>query len=502
MEFSKFINRYKKRLYTLFNEQEDINELSLTRGLPNDIFEQVMECNPLSVFIPEEYGGRGIKTHEALSMLEASSYESLPLSLMMGINGALFLQPVANYGSDEVKQPIFDRFVNDKCMGGLMITEPDFGSDALRMETSFEKIEEEGESTYEISGTKHWAGLTGSADYWLITARRKSKGRLGRDIGFFIHDSRRGGIEVEEYYKNLGLYMLPYGRNKINISVPEEYRLQPESTGIKMMLDVLHRSRLQFPGMGIGFLKRMMVEGITHCKERSVGGQSLFQYDQVKKRLNRLQSSFTICSAMCAFTSQNVPMSKNVAGMDITANTIKTYTTDLMQQAAQSLLQLTGAKGYRLDHIAGRALIDSRPFQIFEGSNDILYQQISESVLKKMRKLKFKNLYRFLSDFSLTERASDYFSDTLDFNINQKLAQDRLVELGQILSRVISLEFTLRLGDKGFNQKLIQNTIKTLEVEVEQMVTSFISNKTPNVVEDYEESSSWLDSITPQILHS
>lgn len=502
MEFSKFINRYKKRLYTLFNEQEDINELSLTRGLPNDVFEQVMECNPLSVFIPEEYGGRGIKTHEALSMLEASSYESLPLSLMMGINGALFLQPVANYGSEEVKQPIFDRFVNDKCMGGLMITEPDFGSDALRMETSFEKVEEEGESTYEISGTKHWAGLTGSADYWLITARRKSKGRLGRDIGFFIHDSRRGGIEVEEYYKNLGLYMLPYGRNKINISVPENYRLQPESTGIKMMLDVLHRSRLQFPGMGIGFLKRMMVEGITHCKERSVGGQSLFQYDQVKKRLNRLQSSFTICSAMCAFTSQNVPMSKNVAGMDITANTIKTYTTDLMQQAAQSLLQLTGAKGYRLDHIAGRALIDSRPFQIFEGSNDILYQQISESVLKKMRKLKLENLYRFLSDFSLTSRASDYFSDILDFKINQQLAQDRLVELGRILSRVISLEFTLRLGDNGFNQQLIQNAIGTLEVEVEQMVTSFISNKTPDVVEDYEESSSWLDSITPQILHS
>jgi alkylation response protein AidB-like acyl-CoA dehydrogenase len=461
-----------------------------------------MECNPLSVFIPEEYGGRGIKTHEALSMLEASSYESLPLSLMMGINGALFLQPVANYGSDEVKEPIFDRFVNEKCMGGLMITEPDFGSDALRMETAFEKIKEGEESAYEIKGTKHWAGLTGSADYWLITARRKSNGRLGRDIGFFIHDSRRGGIEVEEYYKNLGLYMLPYGRNKINISVPEEFRLQPESTGIKMMLDVLHRSRLQFPGMGIGFLKRMMVEGITHCKERSVGGQSLFQYDQVKKRLNRLQSSFTICSAMCAFTSQNVPMSKNVAGMDITANTIKTYTTDLMQQAAQSLLQLTGAKGYRLDHIAGRALIDSRPFQIFEGSNDILYQQISESVLKKMRKLKLENLYRFLSDFSLTERASDYFSDVLDFNINQQMAQDRLVELGQILSRVISMEFTLRLGDKGFNQQLIQNSIEMLEVEVEQMVTSFNSDKTPDVVEDYEESSSWLDSITPQILHS
>lgn len=503
MDFSDFIDHYKTKLYSLFNEQNDINEISLERGLPDGIFEEIMECKPLSVFIPEEYGGRGAETHEALSMLEASSYESLPLSLMMGINGALFLQPVANYGSEEVKQPIFERFLNENNMGGLMITEPDFGSDALHMETSFKKTKKDDETVYDINGTKHWAGLTGAADFWLITARKRNGGnKLGRDIGFFIHDSRRGGIEVEEYYKNIGLYMLPYGRNNINISVPEEYRLNPSSTGIKMMLDVLHRSRLQFPGMGIGFLKRLMEEGINHCKERYVGGQSLFNYDQVKKRLHRLQSSFTIASAMCAYTSENVPLSKNVAGMDLSANAIKSYCTDLMQQASQSLLQLMGAKGYRLDTIAGRAFIDSRPFQIFEGSNDILYQQISESVLKQMRRLKFKNLYKFLSDFRLTKRASEYFRDVLDFKISHSLGQNRLVELGRILSRVISLEFTLRLGDKGFNQALIDNAVKTLRLDVERMVTTFINEKAPDVVEDYQESSSWLDSIAPQYVHT
>ena len=499
MDFSNFIDNYKNKLHNLFNVERDIDKLSLERGLPDDIFNEVMECQPLSVFIPEEYGGRGAETHEALSMLEASSYESLPLSLMMGINGALFLQPVVNYGSEEVKQPIFDRFLHENNMGGLMITEPDYGSDALHMETSFKKKN----SAYQVQGTKHWAGLTGAADFWLITARKSNKnGELGRDISFFIHDSRRGGIEVEEYYKNLGLYMLPYGRNSIDITVPEEYKLQPKSVGIKMMLDVLHRSRLQFPGMGIGFLKRMMVEGINHCKQRSVGGQSLFNYDQVKKRLNKLQSSFTICSAMCAYTSTNVPIDRDVSDMSLTANAIKTYTTDLMQQAANSLLQLTGAKGYRLDHIAGRALIDSRPFQIFEGSNDILYQQISESVLKNMRRLKLKNLSTFLDDFQLTQRASGYFSELLDFKISNSLAQDRMVELGRILSRVISLEFTLRLGEKGFNQRMIDNAVKTLRTDVERMVATFVNDHQQDVVENYEESSSWLESILPQYVHS
>lgn len=498
MDFRDFIEHYKDKLYSLFNVESDIDHISLERGLPDDILEEVMNCKPLSVFIPEEYGGRGAKTHEALAMLEASSYESLPLSLMMGINGALFLQPVVNYGNEEIKNDIFHRFLEENSMGGLMITEPDYGSDALRMETSFKK---DAAGDYKVQGLKHWAGLTGAADYWLITARKETNsGSLGRDIGFFVHDSRNGGIEVEEYYKNLGLYMLPYGKNRIDITVPEEYKLKPKTIGIKMMLDVLHRSRLQFPGMGMGFLKRMLDEAHRHCKQRLVGGQSLFNYDQVKKRITRLQSSFTICSAMCAYTSEHVPISKDVSSFDVAANTIKTMTTDLMQNAAQSLLQLMGAKGYRLDHIAGRSLIDSRPFQIFEGSNDILYQQISESVIKLMRKLKRNNLYEFLSDYKLTEHASEHFKELLNFELDMKMAQDKLVELGRVLSRIISLEFTLRLGEKGFNKELITNTISTLKADVQCLMSSFNYSGDIRVVENYEESSSWLQTFSPSLV--
>ena len=55
----------------------------------------------------------------------------------------------------------------DGSMGGLMITEPDFGSNALHMQTSFVR---EGDH-YHLKGTKHWAGLTGIARYWLLTGR-------------------------------------------------------------------------------------------------------------------------------------------------------------------------------------------------------------------------------------------------------------------------------------------------------------------------------------------
>jgi len=494
-DFTSFIKTYREKLSELFSERMNQEEVATQRGLPPYVLRQVLECDPLSTFIPEEYGGRGARTHEALSMLETSSYQSLPLSLMMGINGALFLQPLANYGSEEVKSTVFKSFLEKKNMGGLMITEPDFGSDALRMQTGFQLDN----SHYRIKGVKHWAGLTGWADYWLITARSQNEdGELGRDIGFFVHETNNGGIEVEEYYKNLGLYMLPYGRNRINIRVPDTHRLQPRSTGVKMMLDVLHRSRLQFPGMSTGYLKRMLDEALTHCKDRFVGGASLLTYDQVRERLASLQSYFTVSSAMSYFTSSTISIHDDTSRMDLVANSVKTVTTDYMQAAAQSLLQLVGAKGYRLDHIAGRSLIDSRPFQIFEGSNDILYQQISESVFKLMKRSKETNLYQFMKEYSMTENAADYFREHINFDVDFQMTQRKLVQMGRAISRIISMEMVIRLGESGFNSDLISNSIKSIQSEVASLIASFSSGPNPDILESYEEDSSWLQFFTPR----
>ena len=486
----EFLNDYQEKLSELFTERNEENELVNNRGIPPYVLRGVLDSKPLSTFIPSEHGGRGAITSEALAMLDTTSYQSLPLSLMMGINGALFLQPLANYGHNETQAEVFKRFIKDNNMGGLMITEPEFGSDALKMQTGFYQNEETG--TYEIKGMKHWAGLTGWADYWLITARGMDKdGNLGRDIGFFIHDSSKGGIEVKEYYKNLGLLMLPYGRNKLDIEIPEKYRLEPKSTGVKMMLDILHRSRLQFAGMSTGFLRRILDEAVDHCKERMVGGQSLFNYDQVKERLANLQSYFTVSSAMCYFSSKNVPLDQDTSKMDVAANSIKSVVSDYMHEASQSLMQLVGAKGYRMDHFAGRALVDSRPFQIFEGSNDILYQQISESILKSMKKSKVNNLYQFLKDYSLTSHSAEYFKDELNFEVDFKMAQRKLVQLGRAIGRMVSMNMTIKMGESGFNGDMISNTIKSLTSEINTLVARFGTVNQADIVEDYQSDNSW-----------
>jgi hypothetical protein len=164
----------------------------------------------------------------------------------------------------------------------------------------------------------------------------------------------------------------------------------------------------------------------------------------------------------------------------------------MMQSASQTLLQLVGAKGYKLNHIAGRSTVDSRPFQIFEGSNDMLYSQISESVIKLMRKAKHVNLFEFLNSYELTKNAAMLVKGLFNFRLDYTIPQRKLVDLGKVLSRVISLEHVMALNQKGFSQKLIDNSIVHLQHEMQELMASFNTNNKTEVMEDYQSNSDWL----------
>ena len=73
----------------------------------------------------------------------------------------------------------------------------------------------------------------------------------------------------------------------------------------------------------------------------------------------------------------------------------------------------------------------------------------------------------------------------------------KLVDLGKMLSRVISMEMTIELGERGFRSDLIANCLSELKQDVESTLATYRSELT-SVVEDYVVGSSWLSYIRPQ----
>jgi len=488
--FSEFLDDFKASMKRAFHGEQTIDEFCSTRGIPDAVLTELMSTNPLALTIPRQFGGFGGTVKQNIAFISAASYESLALALTLGINNALFIQPFSKYGQDSAKPAVFDRFLNNACMGGLMITEPDFGSDALNMQTSVTQKD----GKYHVQGKKHWQGLTGMADFWLLTARNKSQsGVLQRDIEMFVCDVKAPNqrVVVDEYFENLGLYQIPYGLNHLDVLLPENQRLIPETSGVKMLQDLLHRSRFQFPAMGLGFIKRMLDEAITHTKSRLISNKSLFTYDQVQSRLSRMQANFTICSAFCVKSGQVADIENDLSPLGFEANVIKSLTTDMMQESAQFLLQLVGGKGYKLNHIAGRAVVDSRPFQIFEGSNDILFHQIADAVLKMMKTAKESDLYQFLK--TLTPRIADRVHDLVSFEFDPQLSQRKLVEFGQLMSRIFSMELVSEMEERGFRKDLIDNALILLRQDVSMILNTFRFDNKTLVVEGYESDSYWFN---------
>ncbi|MPZ52771.1 MAG: acyl-CoA dehydrogenase [Acidimicrobiia bacterium] len=491
MDLKAVHNQFRETLVRLYSSRHDEDTTSVSRGVPPFLLRDVLSAGPLRAYIPTEYGGRGGHISDGLGILDTACYHSLSLGLTLGINGALFLQPTSKYGDADAKRRILPRFAGGGALGGLMITEPDFGSDALGMQTSWT---EKGDG-FHVSGTKHWGGLTGWADYWLITARQRTdSGSLRPGIDLFIaeQDDPDQHIDVEERYNALGLYGIPYGRNRIDITVPGENRLGGGKRGVGMLLDTLHRSRIQFPGMAVGFIRRMVDEAVNHCRQRVVGRTALIEYDQVRARIAELQGRLVTVMAMGHWASENASLDLELSRLSAPANAIKTVATDFMHQAADSLLQLVGATGYRLDHIAGRSLVDSRPFQIFEGSNDILYEQLALSNIKEMRKTGEFNLLRHLADNPLTARAAELLGSHIDRDVPEAPDQRVSVALGRIISRVVGVDMTLALGNTSIPDDWIESAISLLRREISKFTVDLTNDRIVDVIPTSLDNRFWL----------
>ncbi|GAB6089896.1 acyl-CoA dehydrogenase family protein [Spirochaeta dissipatitropha] len=487
MSDTEYQEQYADKLHHLFGERADLDQIGLQRGIPPYVFQELLSAGPQLASIPESHGGRGARPHEILAVLEKTSYQSLPLGLILGINGALFLEPLAKYGQASLKDRVFPRFTGAGSLGGLMITEPDYGTDALSMQTSFT-----GKGPYFIKGTKHWAGLSGWADFWLVTARgQKENGSLQRDISFFVADSAQPGelIKVEEYYPNLGLYSIPYGRNKLDLELPADSKFNPINSGLRLLQDLLHRSRMRFPGLAAGFIKRMYDEALTHCRSRSVGGQTIENYDQVQLRLSEIQAGSTTAAAFCRYAARHSSISFDLVQEGMIANINKSLLSDMMQDSAQSLLQLKGAQGYRQDSVAGRGVTDSRPFQIFEGSNDVIYHQIAAAFLKFMKSASEKSLPAALKLHGLTKHSLELVSDSVKKALNIVIEQDnelpqrKQVDFGRIISRLVSLTLISDLGDSGYDHRLIRNSLELCSEQLARLSAGFLHRAVPVAVE-------------------
>lgn len=434
-------------------------------SFPREDWKILSEKGIMLSMIPKEFGGRD--SHEELcEIIERISMHNLPLGMYTMIITALFVRNISKYGTDELKQEVLPKFRSEALIGGFALTEPHCGSNLAKMTTTFEKID----NGYILKGEKHWQAFSLTADWWLIAAKNIVN---EKEFAYFVIQ-RKEGWETKEEYNALGLKAIDYGRSTINAVIPEYRRLNVTSKKLIGAIDFLCASRLSMAAMASGSISKIYEETKNHSLKRKIGNGKLYDIGYVKYKLKLILANKTTSKALYTYLKTKSDFRNNLLDNFFEAQAIKVLATDKMLESALNYQQLCGGEGYRYNspnNNSAYALLNSRVYTIFDGTNDLLSQQITEYCIKEAKE---ETVLDFLKRFNKTKQAFDLIDIDLSILNNNKTQEEKVMN-GQIISRIFGLNCLVeatKMGDeKPFEYGDFRNAVLFLTADIKKTLT-------------------------------
>jgi alkylation response protein AidB-like acyl-CoA dehydrogenase len=397
------------------------------QNLPADDWALLVRAGVLLPALPRQYGGRDSHV-EMCRVVETLAEWNLPLGMYAKIITAVSLRPITLRASEQAKQEMLPLFAGrDPMICGFAVTEPSCGSAMSGMATTFEEVD----GGYRIRGRKHWQGFSTTAHWWLVAAKNDENGRR---YGYFII-KRSEGFRTVQRYQPLGMELLDYGLNDIDAVVPAHRRIDAEGRNLRAMAEMLMPPRSMMAALACGFLRRISREAHTYADARRIGPAPLSAIRFARYRLAAIDTSYTICQALNHYLRRMLDVKADMTHAFPAVQAIKTVATERMVSSAHHYQQLVGGEGYRCDsptNIAGQAFLDTRVFTIFDGTNDLLSQQLAEHCLGLARRTG-RSLSSMLASWPLT--ANGVTAHRLDLRfLDQDLGQEHLVLAGRAIA--------------------------------------------------------------------
>ena len=186
-----------------------------------------------AAFLPEEYGGQGLDFLTELILNEELSWGCAGIAVCIQ-SMALAMAGIRASGTEEQKKRWLPDFTNPDrlVLGGLGLTEPDSGSDALAMKTRATRVSD----GYVLNGTKQFCTNGGIADYHVIYANTDpSKGPAG--IASFLVEKDTPGLRMGRKEKKLGVRASHTAQVILeDCHVPLDHRLGGEPDAARLLL--------------------------------------------------------------------------------------------------------------------------------------------------------------------------------------------------------------------------------------------------------------------------
>lgn len=355
----------------------------------------------LGMQVPEQYGGIALKNRDAMRVVEQLAAIDLTLATFVCINNFLGIRPIQSYANEAVKTELLPILAKGRELAAFAITEPGAGSNPRAISATGLA----GASGWRLHGTKIWSGSASWAGVinvfvQLTDANAKPEGITGFTL-------RQGTAGLRVGAESLTMGMRGVVQNFVHLEdVPVDTTnlLGKPGFGMEVAQDAMLFTRLAIASMSVGGMKRCTQLMLRYASRREIATGRLLDNPVTLARLSNLTAATTALETLVTRIAEllddgcTVPVEAYVA--------CKTSGPELLWQAADSLIQLLGGRGYIETNIAPQILRDARVFRIFEGPTETLNMFLGSRVLHQS-----SDLHQFLCNELGAATVSDSLKD-------------------------------------------------------------------------------------------
>jgi (2S)-methylsuccinyl-CoA dehydrogenase len=353
--------------------------------IPEDVIAGLAELGGFGLSVPEEYGGFAVGGEsDYLGMVVAT--EELSWG-SLGVGGSLITRPeiltraLLKGGTEEQKQRWLPRIATGELMVGVMVTEPDYGSDVAHIKTMATPTD----GGYVVSGVKTWATFAGRANTLMLLARTDpDRSKTHRGLSLFVVDKEPAPGHAFEFTQDSGgklegraIDTIGYrGMHSYEVAfdnwfVPAENLVGGEAglgKGFYLQMEGFENGRLQTAARAVGVMQAAFEAGLSYAQERNVFGKSIFDYQLSQAKLARMA---VLIQAGRQFSYAVARLMGRGEGT-LEASMVKAYVCRAAEWVTREALQIHGGMGYAEEFPVSRLFVDARVLSIFEGADEIL----------------------------------------------------------------------------------------------------------------------------------
>ncbi len=353
--------------------------------IPEEIIQGLRDMGCFGLCIPEKYGGiQPDDKPDNISMLVVT--EELSRG-SLGLAGSLITRPeilskaLLKGGTEEQKARFLPRIASGELMAGIMVTEPNYGSDVASISVTAKEVD----GGFVINGVKTWCTFAGYANLLLILCRTeldpslKHKGLsilLAEKPTFTGHEFKykqeTGGTIEGKAIGTIGYRgMHSFEVSFENFFVPKENLLGGEEgrgKGFYYQMEGFAGGRIQTAARANGVMQAALEASYRYAQERVVFGKPIYDYNLTQYKLARMAM---IIQASRQYTNHVGRLLDEHKGQ-MEATLIKLYASKVAEWVTREAMQIHGGMGYAEEYAVSRYFVDARVFSIFEGAEEVM----------------------------------------------------------------------------------------------------------------------------------